>query len=58
MQKAPNVIAQELSDYLKDKTSDFFSSFQAVGPYLNAFLNVEYLARNTITSVQEKKENY
>ena len=58
MQKAPNLIAQELSDFLKDKTSDFFSSFQAVGPYLNAFLNVEYLAKNTITSVQEKKENY
>lgn len=58
MQKAPNIIAQDLEEFLNDKTSDYFSWFKAVWPYVNACLNVEYLAKQIITEVNERRSEY
>ncbi|AHB41786.1 hypothetical protein P148_SR1C00001G1006 [candidate division SR1 bacterium RAAC1_SR1_1] len=38
LKKAPNTVAQE---FVKDLNSKFFTKFEAVGPYVNAYINPE-----------------
>ncbi|TJX67900.1 arginine--tRNA ligase [Soehngenia saccharolytica] len=54
--KAPNIIAKELEDKLS--YDDNFERIEAVGPYLNFFINKEKLASEVIREIKEKKEKY
>jgi arginyl-tRNA synthetase (EC 6.1.1.19) len=54
--KAPNIIAKELENKLAD--SEKFEKIEAVGPYLNFFINKEKLAFEVLNEIREKKEKY
>lgn len=56
LRKAPNAIAQDLADKLKE--DDNFEKIEAAGPYVNFFISREKLAQTTISEVLEKKEKY
>ena len=54
--KAPNMIAQDLVDKLKE--DEDFEKIEAAGPYVNFFISREKLASVTLSEVLEKKEMY
>jgi len=56
----PVSLARELALGLKDKPSlkDYFVDIQAVGPYLNFFVNSEYLANTLVKAVNAGGTNY
>jgi len=54
--KAPNIIAKELENKLADSVK--FEKIEAVGPYLNFFINKEKLAFEVLNEIREKKEKY
>lgn len=56
--KAPNLIANELCEFLQQQKSDFFLLFQAIGPYVNATLNSEKLAQEVITTIEAQKADF
>lgn len=58
LKKAPQMIAQELVDFLNAQSSSVFTQFQAAGPYVNAFLNPEVLAKEVITEIQNQGEEF
>ncbi|HCO18408.1 MAG TPA: arginine--tRNA ligase, partial [Tissierellales bacterium] len=49
LRKAPDIIAQDLADKLKE--DDNFEKIEAAGPYLNFFISREKLAQTTISEV-------
>lgn len=55
MRKAPNMIADELA---KDIKVDFIKETKNVGPYINFYVNNEFLAKLTIEEILDKKELY
>jgi arginyl-tRNA synthetase len=54
--KAPNIIAKELESKLVN--SENFEKIEAVGPYLNFFINKEKLAFEVLNEIKEKKDKY
>lgn len=54
--KAPNLISKELEKNLPD--NEYFEKIEAVGPYLNFFIDKEKLASVVIEEIKEKKEKY
>lgn len=56
LRKAPNVIAQELAEKLKEDEN--FEKIEAAGPYVNFFISREKLALTTISEVLKKKDMY
>jgi len=55
LRKAPNLISQELKDKI-DKSG--FEKVEAVGGYLNFFVDKSYLAKNTLSKILTEKEKY
>ena len=53
--KAPPVIASEISEKF---SSSVVSKAQAVNGYLNIFVNNEYLVKNVLLEIEDKKEKY
>ncbi|GGE39482.1 arginine--tRNA ligase 1 [Pullulanibacillus camelliae] len=53
--RSPQAIAKTLAVQLNDP---LFTSFQAAGPYINAFLNREVVAQETLTEILQKEEDY
>lgn len=51
LQKAPQQIAQDLATKLNATTSDFFASFVAVGPYLNAHLDFQKITPQLLNMI-------
>lgn len=54
--KAPNMIAQEIVEMLKE--NELFERIENVGPYVNFFVNKKILAETVLKSVNEKQESY
>lgn len=54
--KAPNIIAKELESKLANNVN--FERIEAVGPYLNFFINKEKLASEVLNEIKEKKDKY
>ena len=55
LKQAPAEIAKKLADQLN---SSFFSRFEATGPYLNAFLNKAFFAKDTLSKIEKEKNKY
>ena len=53
--KAPPLIASEISEKF---SSSVVSKAQAVNGYLNIFVNNEYLVKNVLLEIEDKKEKY
>lgn len=53
--KAPHLIAQDLA---KTKLSKEITKLQAVGPYLNIFIDTTSTAQETLTTILKQKEKY
>jgi len=53
--KAPHIIAQELA---QTKPTNGITKLQAVGPYLNIFIDTTSTAQETLTTIFKQKENY
>lgn len=58
LQKAPQQIAQDLATKLNATKSDFFTSFVAVGPYLNAHLNFQKFTPQLLEIIQSEGTAY
>lgn len=58
LQKAPQQIAQDLATKLNATTSDFFASFVAVGPYLNAHLDFQKITPQLLNMIQSQGTGY
>ena len=54
--KASNIIAKELESKLANNVN--FERIEAVGPYLNFFINKEKLASEVLNEIKEKKDKY
>ncbi|MBQ7352954.1 MAG: arginine--tRNA ligase [Clostridia bacterium] len=55
LRKAPPVIAKELSEVF---SSDVISKAEAVNGYLNIFVSNEYLIKNVLFEIENKKDKY
>lgn len=55
LKKAPNIIAQELSEKL---SSEYFETIEAKGPYLNFFINKKLMAKIVIDEILEKEMDF
>lgn len=57
---APNIYAQELADKLNGRRQlkKYFSEIKPVGPYLNFYINLEYLAQYTIQNIKASGKKY
>ncbi len=58
--KNPAALASELALSLSErsKLKKYFTSVKAVGPYLNFYINQEYLADRAITNIKKEKKCY
>lgn len=56
LKKAPPLIANELAPKLAN--CDIFEKIEAVGGYINIFVNKEYWTKLIVDDVKDKKENY
>jgi len=58
--KNPAVLATELAELLKNQKNlkKYFNEIKAVGPYLNFYINHEYLADKVIRAVKVSKKKY
>lgn len=57
LKKAPNVIAEEIKEYLINNCS-FLSSIEVVGGYVNVFLDKHMLAEEIIKKILVEKSEY
>ncbi|MDO5028042.1 MAG: arginine--tRNA ligase [Bacillota bacterium] len=55
MRKAPNLIAEDLAQSL---SSPYFEKIEAKGPYLNFFINKEFLVKEVLEEVFQKDQAY
>lgn len=55
LRKAPNLIANDLAEEIR---ADFLSKVVSQGPYINFYVNYEMMAKNTITSILEKGDDF
>lgn len=55
LRKAPNIIAQELKEKIN---TDGYEKIEALGPYINFFVDKGCFSKNTITKILEEKEGY
>lgn len=55
LRKSPAVIASELAPQLE---GELFSNVEAVGPYINVFLNRKWVSKEIINEVLTEKEHY
>lgn len=58
MRKPPFEIARELSSRLQSGVGESLDRFEAVGGYVNAFLNKTKVARELINEIGQKKNHY
>ncbi|MBT2641385.1 arginine--tRNA ligase [Bacillus sp. ISL-41] len=58
MRKPPFEIAKELSLRLQSRVDEPFDRFEAVGGYVNAFLNKSKVAKELLNEIQQKKNHY
>jgi arginyl-tRNA synthetase len=58
MRKPPIEIAQDLSLRLQSEIDESFDRFEAVGGYINAFLNKSKVAKELLNEIQQKKNHY
>jgi arginyl-tRNA synthetase len=56
--KNPAELAKDIVGKLNTEKSQLFSSFLAVGPYVNAIIKEEILAKEVLTEITEKKADY
>ena len=56
--KNPAEFAKDIAEKMHQHQNQLFSSFIAVGPYINAIINQEFLAKSIITTIKEKKSDY
>ncbi|MDR0860517.1 MAG: hypothetical protein LBO09_06160 [Candidatus Peribacteria bacterium] len=56
--KNPAELAKDLVSKLKHEETQIFSAFLAVGPYVNAVIKEEVLAKEVLTEITEKKADY
>ena len=56
LKKSPNNIANDIVKYIKK--SKWIEKVEAKGPYVNFFLNIEYLKTSTINSILKNKDKY
>ena len=55
LKKAPQQIAADIANQLQ---SDFFSSFENIGPYINAHINITPFATATLENILKQQDNY
>lgn len=60
MKKPPVEIAKELSSRLQSRVDEYgyINRFEAVGGYINAFLNKEKVAKELLNEIWQKKNHY
>ncbi|WP_079509272.1 arginine--tRNA ligase [Mesobacillus jeotgali] len=58
MRKSPSEIATGISQHLQAKNNFTFEGFEAVGGYVNAFLNKSIVAVETLREIREKKNRF
>lgn len=58
LKKSPNDISKELADTINSYNDNIISEAKAVGPYLNLFVNPEYLARTVLEEIQSEGLDY
>lgn len=56
LRKAPNIIAQEISENIKE--NDLFEKIENVGPYVNFFINKKKFSKIVLEEVLNKKEKF
>ena len=56
LHKSPAAIAQQFANEITEKSG--FSSFEAVGPYLNAHIDTSHIAQATIQQILANKSSY
>lgn len=56
MKKAPNIIANELSEKIEKK--DFISHIQVVNAYINFYINKEFYISNVLKEIFKEKERF
>ncbi|MDR2540739.1 MAG: hypothetical protein LBD11_02925 [Candidatus Peribacteria bacterium] len=56
--KNPAELAKNIVEKLGHEETQIFSSFLAVGPYVNAVIKEEVLAQEVLTEILEKKYDY
>lgn len=54
--KAPNLIAQEIVELLKE--NEYFEKIENVGPYVNFFINKAELAKTVLVEVYNEKQKF
>ncbi|MCL2571794.1 MAG: arginine--tRNA ligase [Defluviitaleaceae bacterium] len=58
MKKAPPVIAQEMSEKLKNECPPWIEEIRATGPYINVFFDKAAFAADTLEAVYKESEAY
>jgi arginyl-tRNA synthetase len=58
MRKPPAEIAKDLSSRLPSQVEGSFNRFEAVGGYINAFLNKSNVAKELLNEIRQKKNHY
>ena len=58
MRKPPAEIAKDLSSRLQHQINGSFNRFEAVGGYINAFLNKANVAKELLNEIRQKKNHY
>lgn len=58
MRKPPAEIAKDLSSRLQSQVDWSFNRFEAVGGYINAFLNKQNVAKELLNEIRKKKNHY
>jgi len=58
MRKPPVEIARELSLRLQSRVDESFDRFEAVGGYVNAYLNKTKVAKELLNEIGQKKDHY
>lgn len=56
LRKAPNIIAQEIVDCIKE--SELFEKIENVGPYINFFVNKKTFSETVLKEIFEKKDMF
>ncbi|MGI6005008.1 MAG: arginine--tRNA ligase [Christensenellales bacterium] len=58
LRKASPAIAQEMADIIRENLPEYLERVEAVGGYLNFYLDRARFAENTLSSIFESGENY
>ena len=58
LKKAPQVIANEINDKIKNIENEIIEKTEVVNGYLNFYINQKLLVENVLTEFDSKKKNY